>query len=67
MTCTQKQFGAIRAAVRKAFFDARHSYFWYLEHEPDSSMTAYYCERYEQYAALRDMFTQATELTFTLK
>ena len=67
MTCTQKQFGAIRAAVRKAFFDARDSYFWYLEHEPDSSMTAYYSERYEQYAALRDMFTQATELTFTLK
>lgn len=67
MTCTQKQFGAIRAAVRKAFFDARDSYFWYLEHEPDSSMTTYYCERYEQYSALRDMFTQATELTFTLK
>lgn len=67
MTCTQKQFGAIRAAVRKAFFDARDSYYWYLEHEPDSSMVAYYCEKYEQYAALRDMFTQATELTFTIK
>lgn len=67
MTCTQKQFGAIRAAVRKAFFDARDSYFWYLEREPDSFMTAYYCEKYEQYAALRDMFTQAIELTFTLK
>ena len=67
MTCTQKQFGAIRAAVRKAFFDARDSYFWYLEREPDSFMTAHYCEKYEQYAALRDMFTQATELAFTLK
>ena len=67
MTCTQKQFDAIRAAVRKAFFDARDSYFWYLEREPDSFMTAYYCEKYEQYAALRDMFTQAAELTFTIK
>lgn len=67
MTCTQKQFDTIHAAVRKAFFDARDSYFWYLEHDPDSTMATYYCEKYEQYAALRDMFTQATELTFTLK
>lgn len=67
MTCTQKQFSAIRAAVRKAFFDARDNYFWYLEHDPESPMVDYYCEKYEQYAALRDMFTQATELTFTLK
>lgn len=67
MTCTQKQFGAIRAAVRKAFFDARENYIWYLELEPDSPMVAYYREKYEQYAALRDMFTQATELTLTLK
>lgn len=67
MTCTQKQLGAIRAAVRKAFFDARDSYFWYLEREPESSMVDYYCEKYEHYAALRDMFTQATEVTFNFK
>lgn len=67
MTCTQKQYSAIRAAVRKAFFDSRDSYFWYLEHEPDSSMTAYYCERYEQYAALRDMFTQADGIVLNIK
>lgn len=67
MTLTQKQYSNIRAAVRKAFFDARDNYLWHLEHEPESPMVDYYCEKYEQYAALRDMFTQATELTFTLK
>lgn len=67
MTCTQKHFIAIREAVRKAFFEARDSYLWYLKHEPDSPMVDYYCEKYEQYSVLRVMFAQATELTFTIK
>ena len=67
MTCTQNQFGAIRAAVRKAFFDARDNYLWYVEHEPDGSMVDYYREKYERYAALRDMFTQADELVLNIK
>ena len=67
MTLTQKQYSNIRAAVRNEMFKSRDSYLWYLEHEHDGPMTEYYYQRYEQYAALRDMFTQATELTFTLK
>lgn len=52
MTCAQKQFTIIRSAVRNAMFDARDNYLWYLEHDPDSSMAAYYLEKLEQLSAV---------------
>ena len=67
MTLTQKQYSNIRAAVRNEMFEPRDSYLWYLEHEPDDAMTEYYYQRYEQYAALRDLLTQADELVLTIK
>ena len=67
MTLTTKQVSNIRAAVRNEMFKCRDSYLWYLEHEHDGPMTEYYCQRYEQYAALRDLLAQANELVLTIK
>ena len=67
MTLTKKQYSNIRAAVRNEMFKCRDSYLWYLEHEHGGPMTEYYYQRYEQYAALRDLLAQADEIELNIK
>ena len=67
MTLTKQQYSNLRAAVRKEMYNSRSNYLWYLEHDDDSVMAEFYYQRYEQYAALRDLLAQANELVLTIK
>ena len=67
MTLTKQQYSNLRAAVRKEMYNSRSNYLWYLEHDDDSVMAEFYYQRYEQFAALRDLLTQADAVELNIK